>query len=81
MLAETKVKTEDIASVIKMFPEQYTNTVVDYMLGNDIKTYWDLLNAATWVATHSMKRKVEATHKFENMLYPKVSGMAKAAIA
>ena len=81
LLRDTKVKIKDIGSVIKMFPEQYTNTVVDYMLGNDIKTYWDLLNAATWVATHSMKRKVEATHKFENMLYPKVSGMAKAAIA
>jgi len=81
LLAETKVKTEDIASVIKMFPEQYTDTVVNYMLGNEISTYWDLLNAATWVATHNMKRKVEATHKFESMLYPKLSGMAKAAIA
>ena len=81
LLAETKVKTEDIASVIKMFPEQYTDTVINYMLGNEISTYWDLLNAATWVATHNMKRKVEATHKFESMLYPKLSGMAKAAIA
>ena len=81
LLAETKVKTEDIASAIKMFPEQYTDTVVNYMLGNEISTYWDLLNAATWVATHNMKRKVEATHKFESMLYPKLSGMAKAAIA
>ena len=79
LLRDTKVKIKDIGSVIKMFPEQYTDTVVDYMLGNDIKTYWDLLNAATWVATHSMKRKVEATHKFESVLYPKLSSMAKAA--
>jgi len=81
LLAETKVKTEDIASVIKMFPEQYTDTVVNYMLGNEIATYWDLLNAATWVATHNMKRKVEATHKFESMLYPRLSKMATKAAA
>ena len=81
LLAETKVKTKDIASVIKMFPEQYTDTVVNYMLGNEIDTYWDLLNAATWVATHSMKRKVEATHKFESRLYPSLSNMARKAAA
>ena len=64
-----------------MFPEQYTDTVVNYMLGNEIDTYWDLLNAATWVATHSMKRKVEATHKFESKLYPNLSNMARKAAA
>jgi len=81
LLRSTKVKTKDIASVIKMFPEQYTDTVVNYMLGNKINNYWDLLNAATWVSTHSMKRNVHATHKFENTLYPILSKMAHKAIA
>ena len=78
LLRDTKVNTKDVAKVIEMFPEQHTDTIVNYMLGNAIKTYWDLLNSATWVATHSMKRKVEATHKFESMIYPLLSKMARA---
>jgi hypothetical protein len=45
------------------------------------KTYWDLLNAATWVATHEMKREVEATHKFESQIYSTITKFAKKEMA
>ena len=37
-----------------------------------MKSYWDLLNAATWIATHKMNRKYETTHKFESRIWPSV---------
>jgi len=52
--------------------------LIKYLSSYNINTYWDLLNAATFVATHRMNKKYESTFKFEESLYPKVVKWAKA---
>jgi hypothetical protein len=54
-------------------------SMVQYLLKTPPKNYWDLLNAATWVTTHVMKRKAEATHKFESRIFDTVKNMAAKA--
>ena len=80
-LINTEIDKKHIAKLIKLFPETHTESLFHYILTHEPKTYWDLLNAATWVATHQMKRGVEATHKFESRLYSTINGFAKSVIA
>ena len=80
-LIDTKINKNDIVKLIKLFPETHTESLFQYILTHEPKTYWELLNAATWVATHQMKRNVEATHKFESKLYSTVHELAKKEIA
>ena len=51
--------------------------LTQYLIGHKPKTYWDLLNAATWVATHHLNRNMESTHKMESMIYPYISKWAQ----
>ena len=74
------INHKDVAEIIKLFPETHTESLFRYIITHEPKTYWDLLNAATWVATHEMKRNVETTHKFESKLYSTVSKLAKDEI-
>lgn len=71
-LIETPVKKTHITELIKMLPNQTGDDIVRYLLEKTIENYWDLLNAATWIATHKMNRKYEATHKFESRIWPNV---------
>ena len=80
-LINTEVNKNDVAKLIKLFPETKTEPLVNYILAHNPKSYWDLLNAATWVATHDMKRNVEATHKFESKIYSTIKGFAQKEIA
>ena len=80
-LIDTELNKNDIVKLIKLFPESHTESLFQYIIAHEPKTYWDLLNAATWVATHQMKRNVEATHKFESKIYSTVSNLAKKQIA
>ena len=75
-LVETKVKPNHIQNLIKMFPDFTIERLTEYLLGHKIHTYWDLLNAATWVATHVMKRNYETTHKLESRIYPSITKWA-----
>lgn len=77
LLVDTKVRQKDITNIIELFPQNQTKNVVQKMIGKPPKTYWDLLNAATWVASHTMNRKAESTHRFESKLYPLVHKYAK----
>jgi len=43
-----------------------------------MKTYWDLLNACTYVATHTANRDRESLHIMESQIYPKITKMARA---
>ena len=80
-LIDTKLNKDDIVKLFKLFPETHTESLFQYILTHEPKTYWELLNAATWVATHQMKRNVEATHKFESKLYSTVQELASKEIA
>ena len=80
--AETKVKNTDIQKVIELFPTgDVIDTLVTNLIGKPPKTYWDLLNAATWVSTHYMNRNREATHKTEAKIYPTILRLANKAQA
>ena len=80
LLIDTQINKNDVVELIKLFPETHTESLFRYIITHEPKTYWDLLNAATWVATHEMKRNVETTHKFESKLYSTVSKLAKDEI-
>tara|TARA_Y100000310_G_scaffold341491_1_gene440802 strand:- start:357 stop:1118 length:762 start_codon:yes stop_codon:yes gene_type:complete len=73
---ETNVIEEHIKKLIAMFPITAMDSLVQKMIGKPPKTYWDLLNAATWTTSHAMKRENEATHKLEEKLYPAIKGWA-----
>ena len=79
LLVDTKLNSRHIPTVMKEFPTQVMESLTQSLLGKRPRNYWDLLNCATWVATHAMKRNVEATHKLEMKLYPLVMKLAKSA--
>ena len=78
-LLDTKLKKKHILDIVEMFPMQTMDDVVQYLLKDNPKTYWDLLNAATWITSHQMDRKKEATHKIEARIYPKIRRMIAQA--
>tara|TARA_R110000824_G_scaffold356534_1_gene543795 strand:+ start:661 stop:1452 length:792 start_codon:yes stop_codon:yes gene_type:complete len=80
--SNTKINNTDITKLIELFPTGHiVDALVTNIIGKPPKTYWDLLNAATWVATHYMNRNREATHKMESKIYPTILDMANKAIA
>ena len=77
-LVETKIKKKDIVKLVELFPMQTMSDIVKYLLKDNPKTYWDLLNAATWITSHVMDRKREATHKIDMKIYPMIKKMAQS---
>jgi hypothetical protein len=78
VLVETPIKKRHVSEIIKLVPTTAMEPLTQYLLLHKPKTYWDLLNAATWVATHSLDRNRESTHKMESMIYPKITKWAIA---
>jgi translation initiation factor IF-1 len=76
LLVNTKISPKHIHNLIKMFPDFTIGSLTQYIMGHSMNTFWDLLNAATWVATHTMKRNYESTHKLENKIYPSITKWA-----
>ena len=79
MLIEKEVKEKHVGKIIEMFPGYTMEAMVQYMLAHKPKNYWDLMNAATWTATHVMKRDSETTHKLENNIFDTVKRFAAQA--
>ena len=75
-LINTKITPKHIHNLIRMFPDFTMDSLTQYILGHNPTTFWDLLNAATWVATHAMKRDYETTHKLETRIYPSITKWA-----
>ena len=78
-LVETKVYSPHISEVIKLFPETVMRDLVNKLVISNPQTYWDLLNACTFIATHKMTRSHEATHRLEGKIYPMIKGLANKA--
>ena len=78
-MIEKAVKKKDSQKLLELFPGYTMESMVQYLLKTPPKNYWDLLNAATWVTTHVMKRKAEATHKFESRIFDTIKNMAAKA--
>ena len=79
-LIETKARKSDKAKFIKMLPEYVGEAAVARMLsGHSMNTYWDLINIATYLASHVMNRNWESTHKWESKVYPTVKSWALKA--
>tara|TARA_R110002051_G_scaffold145245_3_gene218241 strand:- start:16524 stop:17312 length:789 start_codon:yes stop_codon:yes gene_type:complete len=75
-LKNTLVKEKHIVDLINMIPSNQMEQFTQYLMTNKPKNYWDLLNSATWIVTHSMKRQNEATHKLEQQIYPTITKWA-----
>jgi hypothetical protein len=80
-LKETELEEKHIVKLIELFPSTMSEYMVDYLVANKPKNYWDLLNCATWITTHKMKRLYQSTHKLEQQIYPNISRWAKVASA
>lgn len=78
LLTETKTNATHVKNLIELFPDFTMEPLTQYLIGNKPDTFWDLLNAATWVTTHAMKRNVESTHTLEKRIYPEITKWAKA---
>lgn len=75
-LQNIRVNESDIAKIIELFPEQSMESLVDHFMTHKPETYWDLLNACTWVATHVLNRNKETTHKLESHIYGTIKNMS-----
>tara|TARA_R100000742_G_C4271278_1_gene90160 strand:- start:319 stop:1083 length:765 start_codon:yes stop_codon:yes gene_type:complete len=79
VLINTDIQQKHIQNLIKMFPDFTMESLTQYLIAHKPHTFWDLLNAATWVATHTMKRNYETTHKLETRIYPSITKWATQA--
>jgi hypothetical protein len=77
-LINTPLRTQSIVDTTKIIPSQYLEDFTRYVISNDMKTYWDLLNACTYVSTHTANRDRESLHIMESQIYPKITKMARA---
>jgi len=78
-MIEKEVNKKHTQKLLEIFPGYTMESMVQYLIANPPKNYWDLLNAATWTSTHVMKRKSEATHKFEAKIFDTIKNMAASA--
>jgi len=78
-LVDTPVQQKHIADLIDFFPMQTMQDLTAYMVSHPVKNYWDLMNAGTWITSHRMDRKKEATRKLEKKLFPKIRSMVGEA--
>ena len=79
MMIEKAVKKKHVGKAIEMFPGYVMEQMVQNLLANPPKNYWNLLNNCTWVATHVMKRESESTHKFESKIFDAMKKFAAQA--
>ena len=79
MLIEKEVKKKHVGKAIEMFPGYVMESMVQNLLAEPPKNYWNLLNNCTWVATHVMKRESESTHKFESKIFDTIKKFAAEA--
>tara|TARA_R100001244_G_scaffold129960_1_gene101783 strand:+ start:913 stop:1698 length:786 start_codon:yes stop_codon:yes gene_type:complete len=79
MLSDTKLNENHIVKLIELFPTQMSEFLVQYLISKKLKTYWDLLNCATYISSHKMKRTYQSTHNLESTLFTNVSKWAKSA--
>jgi hypothetical protein len=77
VLVDTNIKRSHVMQLIKMFPDFVMAEMTKYLVKQNPQTYWDLLNCATFLATHHMKRTYETTHQLEHSIYPRISKWAK----
>ena len=77
-LQNIEINPIDISKLIEMFPSNVMEEVTNYLIANPPKTYWDLLNVATWTATHQLNRGYESTHKIEEKIYPQIMKLSKS---
>tara|TARA_R110000824_G_scaffold192753_2_gene374994 strand:- start:798 stop:1562 length:765 start_codon:yes stop_codon:yes gene_type:complete len=75
-LQNIKLNPSDVGKIVELFPEQSIENLVQYLLTHKPDTYWDLLNACTWMSTHVLNRKTEATHKLEQNVYKTIKSMS-----
>tara|TARA_R100000315_G_scaffold59652_1_gene35592 strand:+ start:2448 stop:3218 length:771 start_codon:yes stop_codon:yes gene_type:complete len=80
-LQNIKLNPSDVSKIVELFPEQSIENLVQYLLTNKPDTYWDLLNACTWMSTHVLNRKTEATHKLEQNVYKMIKSMSDKQVA
>lgn len=80
-LQNIKLNPSDVSKIVELFPEQSIENLVQYLLTNKPDTYWDLLNACTWMSTHILNRKTEATHKLEQNVYKMIKSMSDKQVA
>ena len=71
-LIESKIQEKDIVNLVKMFPIYANEIVIQRLIADNPKTYWDLFNVGTNVLSHHMKRDSETTHSIERRLYPSI---------
>ena len=76
VLVKTDIKRSHVMQLIKMFPDFVMAEMTKYLVGQNPQTYWDLLNCATFLVTHHMKRNYETTHQLEHSIYPRISKWA-----
>ena len=79
LMIDTEIMKSHVIKIMKIFPTQAISSFTQHILKKEPKNYWDLFNAATWTATHAMKRDYEATHKIEARIFPLIKKMVKSA--
>ena len=71
------VNSKHVLDIIQWFPTYVVPAMMNYIKRHGgPKSYWDLYNICTWVATHQMPRDKESTIKLEESFLPKIQLMS-----
>jgi len=71
------VNSKHVLDVIKWFPTYVVPAMMGYIKRHGgPKSYWDLYNICTWIATHQMPRDKESTIKLEESFLPRIQLMS-----
>ena len=81
ILYNTPFQEIDMIKLFDLFPADINQIATDKIIADKPKTYWDLMNVATWITTHALNRNQETTHKIEQQIYPTFLKLAKRASA
>lgn len=78
-LSRTQVLPKDCKEVISMFPGKMEQPLISAFRtrGN---TYWDLLDASTYLISNIMNREKESVHKLEETITGKIISLHRKAI-
>ena len=70
---QREINQEHLLELYKWFPQQMHDVLTDTLKRSRPKTFWQLLNVATYVLTHHSDRDKEATHKLERVVTNRIS--------
>lgn len=69
LLRSIDYSPEGLITMLGMFPREGKDRIIEYVKKENTTTYYDLLQAGTYVLTHELDRETETVHNIEQSFY------------